>query len=160
MQTYNDFKTRAATVFPYDSEMEQTQTKSILVFGFQDHLTITGSNVENFFKAILNCPEIFANEPKLRTQFSPQIIRILESHVAPYVTEDTRLAITDFMGWLKTRSDYVMTDEEKAKAMPKAAAVAASSAEAAAAPAQAAKRSLQEDPAGMGGAEASKKARR
>ena len=117
MQTYNDFKTRAATVFPYDAEMEQTQTKSILVFGFQNHLTITGSNVENFLKAILNCPEIFANEPKLRTQFSPQIIRILESHEAHYVTEDTRLAFTDFMGWLKTRSDYVMTDEEKAKEM-------------------------------------------
>jgi len=117
MQTYNDFKTRAATVFPYDAEMKQTQLNAICVFSIGKQITIDGHNVDNFFKAILNCPEMTANEPKLRQQVSPQIIRILESHWGPVVNEDIRLAITDFMGWLKTRSDYVMTDEEKAKAM-------------------------------------------
>ena len=117
MQTYNDFKTRAATVFPYDAEMKQTQMNAIWVLAIGNQLIIYGDNVDNFFKAILNCPEMMANEPKLRFELAKQTARILESHWGPVVNEDIRLAITDFMGWLKTRSDYVMTDEEKAKAM-------------------------------------------
>jgi hypothetical protein len=117
MQTYNDFKTRAATVFPYDAEMKQTQMNAILVLTIGKQFIIRGDNVDNFFKAILNCPELMANEPTLRVHVSYQIIRILDSYLGPDVIEEIRLSITDFMGWLKTRSDYVMTDEEKAKAM-------------------------------------------
>ena len=117
MQTYNEFKTRAATVFPYDAEMKRSQMTAMCSILIGGAFFIDRRNVDNFFKVILNCPEMFANEPKLRVEISFQITRILASYLGPHVTNDIRLAITDFMGWLKTRSDYVMTDEEKAKAM-------------------------------------------
>ena len=119
MQTYNEFKIRAATVYPYNFEMKRTQVTAMCSIQICGTFFINRINVDTFFKLLLNCPEMMANTPNLRVEISFQITRILASYLGPVVNEDIRLAISDYIGWLKRRSDYVMTDEEKAKAMLK-----------------------------------------
>jgi hypothetical protein len=110
---YNTYKKRASIVYPLeDVEKEQLDKTWALLNSINHHVSF--KNVNDLLIHIMNIPELISSNINLRTMFINKVNAILTNKYLPsHLNIDVIKTITDYFGWLKLRSDYVETEEER-----------------------------------------------
>jgi cyclopropane fatty-acyl-phospholipid synthase-like methyltransferase len=110
---YNTYKKRASIVYPLEDVEKEQVAKTWAFFNSINH-HISFKNVNDLIIHIMNIPELISSNINVRTMFIDKVNKILTNKYLPsHLNIDVVKTITDYFGWLKLRSDYVETEEER-----------------------------------------------
>lgn len=110
---YNTYKKRASIVYPLEDVEKEQLDKTWAFFNSINH-HISFQNVNDLLIQIMNIPELISSKINLRTNVINKVNKILTNKYLPsHLNIDVVKTITDYFGWLKLRSDYVETEEER-----------------------------------------------
>ena len=110
---YNTFKMRASIVYPLEDVRQEQTTKTWSIFNKIRYAVII-ENVNEFLIHLMNIPELLSASKNLRRDFNKKVNHIFNvDYLARTIDKDVSKAIKEYFEWLKLRSDYVESEEER-----------------------------------------------